>query len=232
MRIAVIAAMDLELEAIRERLQNVTERRHAGQILVSGAIGRHELTLTDCGIGKVNAARSAQLIIDAVEPAMVLHCGIAGGLDHSLAPRDVVLGRELVYHDFPSELLLAYRPFANVFASDHDLVDLAAEILEEKLAAGSISGIRCRVGRIATGDEFVASNERRQQIVAATGALAADMESAAVAQVCYMNELPCLVIRSISDLADDAAESTYEANKSDSARVAAELVVGLARRLP
>ncbi|MDI9471147.1 MAG: 5'-methylthioadenosine/adenosylhomocysteine nucleosidase [Bacillota bacterium] len=232
MRIAVIAAMDLELEAIRERLQEVSERRHAGQMLVSGTIGRHELTLTDCGIGKVNAARSAQLIIDAVEPALVLHCGIAGGLDSSLAPRDVVLGRELVFHDFPSEFLLAYRPFTNVFASDHDLVDLTAAILEEKLADGSLSGIRYRVGRIATGDEFVASNERRQQIVQATGALAADMESAAVAQVCHMNELPLLVIRSISDMADDDANAAYDTNKSDSARVAAELVVGLARRLP
>ncbi len=232
MRIAVIAAMDLELEAIRKRLENVTERRYGGQLLVSGGIGRHELTLTDSGIGKVNAARSAQLIIDAVGPALVLHCGIAGGLDHGLAPRDIVLGRELVYHDFPSEFLLAFRPFANVFASDHDLVDLAAGILEEKLADGSLSGIRCRVGRIATGDEFVASDERRLQIAAATGALAADMESAAVAQVCHMNELPCLVIRSISDLADDDADATYEANKSDSARVAAELVVGIAKRLP
>lgn len=221
--IGVIAAMDVEIEAIRE-LMTQTEEQHCGRLVfTSGKIGKRKIVLTDCGIGPVNAAIVTQKLISEYSVKQLIHTGIAGGLAAELETQSVILGESLTYHDFSHDILEAFSPYLSEFKSDPDMLAVALRALPEEM--------HVHVGRIVTGNSFVASTAAKEQIIANVGGLCVDMESAAVAHTATVNGIPFLVVRAVSDMADEAADATYDDNKSLSARAAATVVLAVVEKL-
>lgn len=217
MKIAIICAMDEELQAIFQALGSKIEKHstHLGFDVYSthmyDSVGkvRHELFLVLCGIGKVNAAIHTQFLLHQYTPDMVINVGVAGSLSKDLTFGDVVLATDLVHHDMDVsgfDLPLGQVPRMDVFsfASDNKLLGLATTI--------SSTEFKIVAGRIATGDQFIDSKTRAEFIASTFNALACEMEGAAVAQTCYINKVPFLVVRAVSDMAgndDMQAVRTY-----------------------
>lgn len=214
----VIGAMSIEIENLRAALSDVETREIAGLTFYSGTLGRHRVVLVQSGIGKVNAARCTQILIDRYAPDYLINTGIAGGVGKGLAVADVVIGTELVQHDFDvtffgyarGNLCAGKDGKPTVFTSDAALVErfrAAAETLVEPA--------RVKTGRIATGDQFVADRALKHDIAGTFGAIAAEMEGGAIAQTAAAAGVPFIVIRAISDLADEDDEALSKVSDGD-----------------
>ena len=214
-KIGILSAMPVELEGIIESF-HAEEVAHSGFYkLYKGAYAGHEVFLACSGIGKVNAAACTQRLIDRCGVSCVINMGIAGGVGGGLKTLDVVIGTEVFYHDFtPPELLDKYYPFTGLFRCGEKLADAA-----EKACAG----VTFYRGRVASGDCFVEAQETKDKIRAA-GGVCCEMEGAAVGHVCHLNGVPFLVLRSISDLADEGAKLSYEEFEQKAARQANRIV--------
>ena len=174
---------------------------------VSGVLHDRDVVLAECGIGKVNAAACAQAMIQLYHPSLVLNVGVGGSLSSELHYAEVAVARDLVQHDVDTTALGdEYGLVSTVnmirFPCDERAVNLIAECVR---AVGS----RAVVGTIASGDQFVATRERKEFIVSHFDAICCEMEGGAIAQVCYLNGTPCAVIRAISDNADEGAHEDY-----------------------
>ena len=224
----VIGAMSIEIENLRAALSGVGTREIAGLTFYSGALGSHRVVLVQSGIGKVNAARCAQLLIDHYAPDCLVNTGIAGGVGKGLAVADVVIGTELVQHDFNAtffgyargNLCAEKNGKPTVFTSDPALVErfrAAAETLVEPS--------RVKTGRIATGDQFIAERAVKHDIAGTFGAIAAEMEGAAIAQTASLAGVPFIVIRAISDLADESGDTLYPTFERDAANLSASILL-------
>ena len=228
----VIGAMSIEIEKLRAALSDVETRETAGLTFYSGTLGSHRVVLVQSGIGKVNAARCAQILIDRYAPDCLVNTGIAGGVGKGLAIADVVIGTELVQHDFDAtffgyargNLCAAKDGKPTVFTSDATLVErfrAAAETLVEPS--------RVKTGRIATGDQFIAERAVKHDIAGTFGAAAAEMEGAAIAQTASAAGVPFIVIRAISDLADESGETLYPTFERDAADLSASILLKMIR---
>jgi adenosylhomocysteine nucleosidase len=199
MKIAIICAMQEELESIIDSLNVSCNVTQYGEFEVHAAnYNAHELVFILCGIGKVNAALHTQFIIDKFIPDYVINVGVAGGLTSELTFGDVVIASDLVQHDMdvtafgipPGQI-----PRMDIFAfkANDSLLELAKNV--------DSSDFKVYVGRIVSGDQFIEDKERANKIQSIFAALACEMEGAAVAHVCYVNKVPFLVVRALSDKA-------------------------------
>ncbi|MDR3552716.1 MAG: 5'-methylthioadenosine/adenosylhomocysteine nucleosidase [Clostridia bacterium] len=220
---AVIAAMPVELEGILTQLGAQEKKVTGFYRLYEASFCGSRVIFACCGIGKVNAAACTQRLIDYCQPDAIINMGIAGGISAELSTLDVVIGSEVVYHDFsPISLLENNYPFAGSFVCDKALIELAKQVCAGSLAPGSF-----RVGRIASGDCFVEAGEVRTRIRDLLGGLCCEMEGAAIGQVSHANGVPFLILRSISDLADENAQMSYEEFESKASLQANRIVTGL-----
>ena len=224
----VIGAMESEVAQLRTALGNVKTDEYCGVTFYSGTLGKNRVVLVRCGIGKVNAARCAQILIDKFAPDCMINTGVAGGIGEGLAVADVVIGTELVQHDFDVSPLgytrgnlceSDHRDTPTVFYSDAELIKAFREA-----AAAVTDSSRVKEGRIATGDLFVASEQAKRDIAGAFGAIAAEMEGGAIAQVATYAGVPFLVLRAISDLADGSSPSSYEQFEQEAADLSAKVM--------
>ena len=224
----VIGAMSVEIEKLRDALSDVETRETAGLTFYSGTLGSHRVVLVQSGVGKVNAARCAQILIDRYAPDYLVNTGIAGGVGKDLAIADVVIGTELVQHDFDvsplgyarGNLCVEKNGKPTVFTSDPALVErfrAAAETL--------IEPSRVKTGRISTGDQFIAERAVKHDIAGTFGAIAAEMEGGAIAQTAAAAGVPFIVIRAISDLADESSEINFPAFERDTANLSASILL-------
>lgn len=227
----VIGAMESEIVQLRAALGDLETAIFSGLTFYSGTLGKNRVVLVRSGIGKVNAARCAQVLIDKFAPDYVINTGIAGGIGEGLSVADVVIGAELVQHDFDVSALGYTR--GNLCESDHrdtpTVFHSDAALIQAFCAAAAAvtEPARVKTGRIATGDLFVASEQAKRDIAATFGAIAAEMEGGAIAQVAALSGVPFLVLRAISDLADGSSPSSYEKFEQE----AADLSAGILRRL-
>lgn len=217
-RLGIICAMQVELMDILEVSTDVRQKQIGSRLYYEAVLSGCEIVATVCGIGKVNAAGTVQELISVFKVSAVVNSGIAGALAEDLKPGDIILATGLVYHDFD---LAYFTQLPSPLPTDSRLVELA----------GRAAGGRVMKGLITSGDSFINSSAMKDDISSRTGALAVDMESAAVAQVALLNEVPCLIIRSISDMADDDADETYDNFEAKAAARSAELLTRLAGRL-
>ncbi len=202
--IGIICALSIEVEGLEKLLQNKEEHTYAKMRFVSGTIGGKEVVLTECGIGKVNAAMSAQVMIDRYSPTVIINSGIAGSVSRQLKIGDIVISKDCVQHDFDGTQM--GDPKGLIQYNDETRIDIPADMdTANKLynACKDIENTNVLLGRIATGDIFVAEKAMRQSIADEFSALACEMEGGAVAQVCYRNSVPFAVIRCISDDFDE-----------------------------
>lgn len=230
MKIGIVGAMEEEISRFRRLLDGETVEERAGSAYYSGRIRNLNAVVCQCGVGKVNAAVSTQVMIDAYAVDALIITGVAGALDPSLEIGDLVVSEECRYHDMDATALGFERgeiPFAehSVFPADPELVKIAVQE-GKRVAEGKVKS-----GLILSGDQFIAHRETVRDMYERWGALCTEMEGAAVAHVCHRNEIPFVIIRSVSDRADGSAHVDFAEFSRAAAGKSCDLVLTLMERL-
>lgn len=229
-KLGIIGAMKEEIDTLLAAMTEKREEVHAGSTYYAGRLGNLPAVVVECGVGKVNAALSAQILCDCYGVTHLVNTGIAGSLDPALDIGDLVVSTDAVYHDFdcvPFGYPLCQVPGMDTtaFPADRNLMELALA------AADAVNPGHCTMGRIASGDQFIASPRQKQRIVSVTGAMCTEMEGAAIAHTAYRNGVPFVILRAISDKADDSAHMDYPAFERLAAEHCAEVTRILAGKL-
>lgn len=202
MKIGIIVAMHKELELLLPLLQNSEESRMGGCEFHRGKVGRHDVIAMQCGIGKVNAAIGTLTLVNSFLPDFVINSGVAGGADQSISVMDVVAGARVAYHDVwcgPESELGQVQGLPLYFEGAKRLLDLVP----------NREGIH--KGLICSGDQFIDTLGAVSRIKGNfPEALAVDMESGAIAQVCHLNKVPFLALRVISDSPGASHDNTRQ----------------------
>lgn len=246
---AIMGAMPEEIAAYQQIIQNKKEINVHGIRFIKGNIKNRNVVLVGSGVGKVNAAMTSTLLLQHFQPDRVLFTGVAGGISQDMNIGDIVIADSLVQYDFGTmnkDNTISYWGAENpvnhtrnpVFIkSDAQLVTIAKSAAAHlKLAPIVIDHTNrlpeIKSGIIATGDLFLSSSQKKQEIYSALKAKAVEMEGGAVAQVCYQHQVPFLVIRSISDLADELADSSFTQFIGIASKNAMRLVQEIIELLP
>lgn len=228
-RVGIIFAMEEELEAFKEYLKLEKKYNIFELTFYEGTINGIECVLVQSGVGKVNAARTTQILIDNIKVDYIFNIGVAGGVDESLCVGDIVLGEKLVQHDFDITAFnheKGYIPSVGVYIdADVYLLTLANSVFNK------LEDVRFKRGVIASGDIFCTELKMSQKINSKFNALCVEMEGASIAQVCYLSHVPFLIIRSISDVPNNDNVVTYEEFLSSSCKVVAKAMNELLRKL-
>lgn len=208
-RTGLIVAMQEELDLVLAHLQLEQRYECAGMCFYIGTYANCAVVAVISGVGKVNAALCTQVLISELQVQRIINIGVAGGLDPSIQPGDIVIADSLIQHDMDLRPLgLAqgelYRMPISDFKPDPQLLQLAID------SCVPTAGHRFATGRIVTGDQFIADHAQAQYLHTQFRALACEMESASIAQVCYMNQVPFVCIRSISDNANTGAHLDFD----------------------
>jgi adenosylhomocysteine nucleosidase len=226
MKLGIIAAMKIEAELIEAAMSDIVRETCGSIEFCLGKIGNTDIVLAVCGIGKVFAAICAQTMIVKYAPDAVINTGVGGTLTKKLSVGDVAVSSAMVQHDMDTSAL--GDPVGLI--SGINIVEIPADAA----LAGKISaivrgmGINTVTGTIATGDQFIGSQAVKDRIVNTFGAIACEMEGAAIGQVCYVNKVPFAVIRAISDDADGGACEDYPTFAKMAAKNSAKAVIELA----
>ena len=205
--IGIIGAMESEIEALRSRLEGSRSVMVGGIEFFRGTLMGKEVAIARCGIGKVFAAMCAEAMIIGFSPRIIINTGVGGALKSGISVGDIVIAEKLVQHDMDTSPLGDPKGLISginlvYFDTDKDGVELLRKAAKEE--ALSVKG-----GIIASGDKFVADSETKAAIVREFDASVCEMEGAAIAHVAYVNRTPCLVIRAISDSADEGSSMDY-----------------------
>ena len=229
-KLGIIGAMREEVETLVEKLVDVRQQTHAWSTYYEGKLEGLDVVVVQCGVGKVNAAMCAQILCSVYGVTHLVNTGIAGSLNAQLDIGDLVVSQDAMYHDFdcnafgyPSGKVPGMDVIA--FPADRMLMDRAFA------AAESVNPGHTKVGRVASGDQFVASKELKEKIISVTQALCTEMEGAAIAQTAYRNGIPYVILRAISDKADDSADMDYPTFERIAAHRCAAVVMNLAKEL-
>lgn len=204
MKYGIISALNVEISLVREKMKVTGEKKMLGTTVYSGTVFGQEIVLACAGMGKVNAALCAHTLIREFGAEAVINIGIAGAMAQEMHTMDVVIGTELCFHDQDPCMVKCF-PFTETFYADKALAALA----ERACAAVELRG-RVRSGRIITGDIFVNDAATKVRLVERFSPLCTEMEGAAVAHAAFVNQIPFLVIRTMSDSADDGADNSYD----------------------
>jgi adenosylhomocysteine nucleosidase len=245
--VAILGAMTIEVEALEGQLTGRKERTVQGVRFATGALNGRTVVVAHSGMGEVNAAVAATLLVEHFQPAHVLFTGIAGGVNPDLGPGDIVIGSQTAHHDYGELTPKGFRPLPTVnpltrkpnpllFAADAGLLAAAEKAAADLKLARVKTGKgdrapRVVTGVIVTGNMFVASTTKSRELRKDFKAEATEMEGAAVAQVCWQQGVPCLVIRSLSDDAGDQAQEDVRLFEKTAAQNSALLVTGIVARL-
>ena len=217
--IGIIGAMDIEIEHINAVMEEKEEFTVSGALYTKGTIDGKDVVTAVCGIGKVFAAMCAQTMIVKFGADTVINTGVAGGLTDKTDILDTVVATALVQHDMDT----TYFGDPRGLISGINVVEFPCDkALAEKITA-NVEG-NCVHGIVASGDCFVADNDKKKEIIETFNAVACEMEGAAIAQVCYVNKIPFCVLRTISDGAN-GEEMSYERFREVAAEKAAKVII-------
>ena len=229
-KLGIIGAMQVEVEALVGKLENKAEHRQGWITFYEGVLEGLDVVIVQCGVGKVNAAMCAQSLIDRFCVTHLVNTGIAGSLNPALDIGDLVVSRDAMYHDFDC-VHFGYEmgrvPGLDVvaFPADEIMISLATA------AAEAVNPGHVRTGRIASGDLFVAEKSVKEAIIAKTAALCTEMEGAAIAHTAYRNGVRFVILRAISDKADDSAQMDYPTFEAIAANRCAAVTMTMAKML-
>lgn len=230
MKLGIIGAMDVEVAVLKEKMTQVEISTHAGMSYYEGLLDGAHVVVVQCGVGKVNAAMCAQILCSVFDVTHIVNTGIAGSLRAELDIADLVISKDAIHHDF--DLHFWGRPIGQVpgmdvvaFPADKKLVEYAYA------AAESVNPGHTHIGTVASGDQFICSSEQKKMIIANTDASCAEMEGASIAHTAYRNGIPFVIIRAISDKADDSAEMDYPTFEALAAKRCAAVTMAFAAML-
>lgn len=226
-KLGIIGAMEQEVETLLAQMEQKTAEMVAGSTFYEGKLSGLDVVVVQCGIGKVNAALCAQILCTKYGITHAVNTGIAGSLRAELDIGDLVVSRDAMYHDF--DCAHFGYPYGKVpgmdvvsFPADETMIKLAFD------AANSVHPGHVTVGRVASGDQFVAEQALKDRIISNTQAICTEMEGAAIAQTAYRNGIPFVILRAISDKADNSAEMDYPTFEKQAAYRCAAVTMALA----
>ena len=229
-KLGIIGAMDVEVATLKERMENKTVRTIAGSDYCEGKLEGMDVVVVQCVVGKGTAALCAQILCSCYGVTHIVNTGIAGSLNAELDIGDFVISKDAIYHDVDATNFgypMCQVPGLSVlaFAADEMMMQEAFD------AADAAHPGHVRMGRVATGDQFVADKALKERIIQNTGAFCTEMEGAAIAHTAWKNGVPFVIIRAISDKADDSAEMDYPTFEAAAAKRCAQVTQALAKRL-
>ena len=230
MKLGIIGAMDVEVATLKEKMENMCVSNHAGSDYCEGILEGVPAVVVQCGVGKVNAAICAQILINLYGVTHIVNTGIAGSLCADLDIGDLVISRDAIHHDF--DLRFWDRPIGQVPGMDVTAFPADAMLMDAAFAAAEAENSgHTKLGRVASGDQFICSKQQKETIIANTGALCAEMEGASIAHTAYRNGIPFVIIRAISDKADDSADMDYPTFEAIAAQRCANVTRQLAKAI-
>lgn len=223
--LGIIGAMEEEIMQLKAKM-NVEQIKTLKKLkFYIGTLDNKNIVVVRCGIGKVNAALCTQIMIDNFDIEAVINTGVAGGLNDKLNIGDIVISSDAVHHDFDTTKFgdpIGYISRMDMkdafFKADTKLINLAEQ------AGKTMTDIKVFVGRIASGDQFISTKETKDKIKNDCDAYCVEMEGAAIAHACYINEIPFLIIRAISDNADDSSDISFEEFVNKAAQNAGNMI--------
>ncbi|WP_028401455.1 5'-methylthioadenosine/adenosylhomocysteine nucleosidase [Ectobacillus panaciterrae] len=229
--VGIIAPMEEEVELIRSKMKVESVEKLARFTFYKGKLNDIDIVLVRSGIGKVNSAVAAQILITLYKTNFLINSGVAGALNPELKVGQILISKDSVQHDV-DQTAIGQPPgkFEDsdviYYKADERLVRLAQE------AAKGLPNVKTYVGRIASGDQFVADEKRKKYIVDTFKADAVEMEGAAIGQVAYLNGVPYVIIRSISDPASSGAGEAYQNFVKLAAKNAGYMIEEMIKRIP
>ena len=230
MKLGIIGAMDVEVAALKQKMEHVTVTNRAGMAYFEGTLEGLACVVVQCGVGKINAAMCTQILIDCFQVTHIVNTGIAGSLCAQLDIGDLVISQDAIHHDF--DLHFWGRPIGQVPGMDVIAFPADAALMDAAYAAAeSVNPGHTTVGRVASGDQFICSKQQKEKIIADTNAMCAEMEGASIAHTAYRNGIPFVIVRAISDKADDSAEMDYPTFEAIAAQRCAAVTCCLAKML-
>ena len=222
--IGIIFAMQEELIELKKYLHINNEKKIYDLIFYEATLNNQNIILTESGIGKTNAARTTQILIDYYKPEAIFNIGVAGGIAKNLKVGDIIISTSLVQHDFDITAFnhsKGYIPnIGNTIPIDNNLLNTTKTILDT-------NNISYKEGVIASGDIFCTKESMATKINTQFKALCVEMEGASIAQTAYLSKTPCLVIRSISDCPDNNNKVTYEEFLETSSNKVAQIMYAI-----
>jgi len=208
----IIGAMECEIEHLVGLLENKKEEKKYGLSFYLGKLKNYEVVIVKCGIGKVNAGRTTQVLISEYSPKYIINTGIAGGLNSKIKIGDIVISKDLIQHDFDVSafgyakgyLFIGEKNKPTKFIADSELSCKMKKILETISKERTVF-----IETILTGDVFVSKKEKKEELVKEFNGFCCEMEGAAIAQVAQLNNIPFTVMRFISDLPNGEGPEDY-----------------------
>lgn len=232
MKIGIIGAMAEEVSELKASLQDAKVTKIARMEFCEGSFGNTDVVVVQSGIGKVNAAACAQILINHFGVTHVMNTGVAGSLNAKIDIGDIVVSTDAMYHDVDATIFgYAKGEVPQVgtasFVADEMLRKAAVEAVKE-----AAPDIHVFEGRVVSGDQFISSREVKNHIRDTFQGDCTEMEGAAIAQVAYINEVPFVIIRAISDKADDSGQEAYDVFEKKAAMHCAHVVEYMISHLP
>ena len=223
-RIGIIGDMDLEIEHLKGEMQISRIVDKAGMEFYTGTLKGVDVVIVRSGIGKVNAGLCAQILADVFQVTHIINTGVAGSLNAKLDIGDILISRDALYHDvdvriFGYQLGEVPQMGCREFKADKAMIEAAVSSCKEVNP-----DIHVEVGRILSGDQFISDKAKKETLIADFQGDCTEMEGAAIAHSAYLNKIPFVIIRAISDKADDSAEMDYPTFEREAAKHSAKLV--------
>jgi len=227
-KVGIIWAMELEVAALKSKMEVKEVVERAGMKFHEGILNGKDVVIVQCGIGKVNAGICVQILADLFGVDAVINTGVAGSLRAEINIGDIVVSTDACEHDMDVSAL-GYEPGiipqmeTSFFKADRKLAEEAIAVCREVNPE-----IGVYEGRVVSGDQFISDKEKKQQLIDNFDGFCTEMEGAAIAQVCYLNHIGCLIIRAISDKADDSATVDYPAFEAKAIEHSVKLLLAMA----
>ena len=229
MKIGIIGAMDVEVKALKEKMENVRQEDVSDISFFCGTLCGKDVVVARCGIGKVFAAICAQTMILKFGVTHVINTGVAGTLTDKLGLLDVAIADGVVQHDMDTSPI--GDPVGLISGINKVVLPTSKSLAELGQKAAERIGKKTFTGIVASGDQFICDPKRKQFIVDNFGAVCCEMEGAAIGHVCYVNGVECLIVRSISDSADGSAHMDYPQLVSHAAAQSQKIIEGIVEEI-
>lgn len=223
-KLGIIGAMQIEIDLLKDKIEILETFTLAGFPFYSGVLYGKEIVLARCGVGKVNAAACTQILINRFHVDCIINTGIGGSLNKEVGICDLVISSDVTHHDVRKAQMKNLFPFQETFTANKVLIDLAIRACHSK-------GKKYHHGRIVSGECFVESGELKDVLIKNYSASCVEMEGSAVGHVAFINNIPFLILRCISDNADEEATNSYESFEEIAGNLSALIVAEIIRTI-
>tara|TARA_Y100000310_G_scaffold318878_1_gene373454 strand:- start:21226 stop:21918 length:693 start_codon:yes stop_codon:yes gene_type:complete len=230
MKFGIIGAMQEEIELLVKSMSNVSVSSHADMKFYSGKSNEKEVAIVKCGVGKVNAAVCAQILINNFNVNSIIFTGVAGAVDKVLEVGDVVISSDSVQYDVDASAL-GFDP-GQICFTDLKYFKADENLVNDVLKASKKLKIKCVKGRVLTGDRFITDSKELEKLKETFGGICIEMEGAAIGHVCSINKVPFVIIRSISDKANHSASIDFEKFLKKASLVSSSIVHEILKNEP